>query len=267
LTPTLWAQRNGATLQDVQTSFKEKLLRGDLLIGTLVSLPCPEIAEIFCRAGFDWLFVDLEHSALGIRDAQIILQAAAPRVPCLIRVPGADDTWIKKALDTGAEGIIAPMVQTAEQAEMLVHCCRYPPQGRRSVGIARAQRYGPGFQEYVDTANDRVCLIIQIEHIQAVENIEKLLAVPGIDGLFVGPYDLSASMGRTGEVTHPDVEQAIAHVRKYARQAGLPLGIFGASAQAVQPHIRHGFTLIAVGLDTALMAGAAEKITATLKST
>ena len=246
-------------------SFRHKLTRGDLLIGTIITLPSTEIAEIFCLAGFDWLFVDLEHSTLTIRDAQVILQTVAPEMPGVIRVPSNDETWIKRALDVGAAGIIVPQVRTVAEAERAVRLCRYPLEGLRSVGIARAQGYGAKFQEYVASANDETAVIIQIEHRDAVENIENILNVPGIDCAFVGPYDLSASMGKIGLITDPEVQKAISQVKQCADQATIPLGIFGATADAAQPYIRSGYTLIAVGIDTLLMGAAAKNITDSLK--
>ncbi len=251
----------------MQEHFKEKLARQDLLVGTIVTLPSPEIAEIFCGAGFDWLFVDLEHSTLSIKDAQAILQAAAPKVPCVVRIPSNDEVWIKKALDIGSSGIIVPQVRTAEEAQRAVRFCKYPPAGSRSVGIARAQGYGQKFQEYVATANDETAVIIQIEHIDAVKNLEKILDVSGIDCLFVGPYDLSASMGKIGDIVHAEVQDAISQVKKCAEKAKMPLGIFGASAEAVKPHIDNGYTLIAVGIDTLLLGNAARSIIAAVKAT
>jgi 2-dehydro-3-deoxyglucarate aldolase/4-hydroxy-2-oxoheptanedioate aldolase len=246
-------------------SLKQRLQAGDLLVGTIVTLASTEMIEIFCQAGFDWLFVDLEHSALSIRDAQLLLQAADATVPCLVRIPASDAVWIKKALDIGAAGIIAPQVLTAEHARQAVAACRYPPQGVRSVGIARAHGYGAGFADYVASANDEVVTVLQIEHIEAVANMTEIVAVPGIDCLFVGPYDLSASMGKLGQVGDPDVQRAIATVRQHARQAGIPLGIFGATAEAVRPFIQCGYTLLAVGIDTLLVTAAAQGIVKNLK--
>ena len=247
------------------TSFKKKLIRGDLLYGTIITLPATEIVEIFSQAGLDWLFVDLEHSAMSIRDAQALLQTAGARTPCLVRVPANDEIWIKKALDIGAAGIIVPQVNRAEDAERAVQLCRYPPGGARSVGIARAQGYGTGFQEYVASANDEITVIIQIEHIDAVENISEILKVPGLDGLFIGPYDLSASMGKTGLTTDPAVQKAISQVKKCAGRADVPIGIFGATPEAVEPYIQAGYTLIAVGIDTMLLGKAAREIITSLK--
>lgn len=239
---------------------KKKLHRGDRLIGTIISIPSPEISEIYANSGFDWLFIDLEHSALSVRDAQLIIQSISMRTECVIRVPSNDEIWIKKALDIGASGIIIPQIKTAEEAKKAIRFCKYPPQGIRSVGIARAQGYGKKFQEYVDNANDDIAVIIQIEHIDAVRNIEEIIQVKGIDCLFLGPYDLSASMGKVGLTTDAEVQKAIKHVKKNAETANIPMGIFGPTADAVQSYVQTGYTLIAVGIDTMLIQKMAKEI-------
>lgn len=230
------------------------------LIGTMVTLPLPEIAEILCSAGFDWLFIDLEHSAMGIKDAQILLQAAGSRAACVVRVPLNSETWIKKSLDIGPAGIIVPQIQSAQEAAQAVRWCKYPPEGSRSVGIARAQGYGAHFQEYVDSANIETSVILQIEHINAVHHIESIVNVPGIDCLFIGPYDLSASMGKMGRVNDPDVRAAISTVTTCAHAADIATGIFGRTPEAVKPYIDDGFTLIAISADTMILGDAAKKI-------
>ena len=229
-------------------------------MGTLLTLPSPEIAEILCSAGFDWLFVDLEHSALSIKDAQAILQAASPKVPCVIRVPLNDEIWIKKSLDTGLSGIIVPQILSAEEAAQAVRWCKYPPEGSRGFGIARAQGYGANFKTYVDSANADIAVILQIEHITTIDNIEAIVRVPGIDCLFIGPYDLSVSMGKMGQVNDPEIQDAIARVKQCADEVGIPTGIFGASPEAVRPYIEDGYSLIAIGIDTMIFGEAARKI-------
>ena len=242
-------------------SFKHKLLHGDLLIGTIVTLSSTEITEIYCQAGFDWLFVDLEHSTLSIKDAQAILQTASQKADCVIRAPSIDEAWIKRVLDIGPAGIIIPQVKSAEEAKSAVQLCKYPPEGLRSVGLARAHGYGEKFQEYVASANNEIAIILQIEHIDAVDNIEEIIKVPGIDALFIGPYDLSASMGKTGQVNDSGVQNAIMRVKEVAEEAKMPLGIFGANADAVKSYIRDGYNLITVGIDTMLIAKTAKDIT------
>lgn len=244
----------------MDTHFHNKLRRKELLIGTIVTMASTEVVEIYCAAGFDWLFIDLEHSALNMREAQVLLQAATSNVASFLRIPSNDETWIKKALDIGSDGIIIPQVQTEEDVRRAVQACKYPPQGTRSVGIARAQGYGAKFQEYVSTANTDTAVIIQIEHIAAVTVVEDILAVAGVDGLFIGPYDLAASMGKMGRPDDPEVVAAIAQVAKAAQQADMPLGIFGATADSVEPYIKKGYTLIAIGIDTLLLSQTAKSI-------
>jgi 2-dehydro-3-deoxyglucarate aldolase/4-hydroxy-2-oxoheptanedioate aldolase len=236
---------------------RARLLAGELLMGTILTLPTPEVAEILAAAGFEWLFIDNEHAPLEFRDAQMLLQAAGTGCPCLVRVPAGDEVWIKKALDIGAAGVIVPQVHTAEQAERVVRLCKYPPEGSRGVGVARAHGYGSRFNEYVATANEQVAVIVQAESAAAVRNIESIVKVPGIDGVLIGPYDLSSSLGKAGELEDPDVRRAVAAIRESCQRAGKRLGAFGVDAASVRPFIEAGFTLIAVGIDTLFLSGAA----------
>lgn len=245
----------------MRETFRSRLKKGELLAGTLITLPSLEIAEILAEAGFDWLFVDLEHSAMGAREAVGILQAVGDRLDCILRVPLNDEIWIKKALDTGAAGVMVPQVNTAEDARRAVRYSKYPPQGRRSAGMSRAHGYGSRLQSYLDRANTDTAVIIQAEHIEAVENIESILMVDGIDAVLVGPYDLSASMGRIGQVDSPEVQAAIGRVRQACNHCGMPLGVFTAGAQRAKTYIQEGFRLIAASADT-LMLGQAARETA-----
>jgi 2-dehydro-3-deoxyglucarate aldolase len=233
------------------SEFRRRLLAGDRLFGTLVSLPSPEIAEIMANAGYDWLFLDGEHGAFDPLTAQRMLQAVGGRCPCLLRVPLADEISIKKALDIGAAGVIVPQVNTVAQAEAVVRWCKYPPMGSRGVGIARAHGYGSYFGDYVRDANAGLAVVIQAEHIEAVRNIEGLAAVAGVDAIFVGPYDLSASMGLMGEVQSEAVTAAIDSIARHCQQVGRSLGIFGLDPHQVAGYLNKGFTLVAAGCDGA----------------
>ncbi len=230
-------------------AFTERLRQGDLLFGTLISLPSPEIAEILSHTGYDWLFIDAEHGAFNPQQTQPMLQAAGD-TPCVIRVPAGDDVWIKKALDIGAAGIIVPQVHTAEQAEQIINQCKYSPVGNRGVGIGRAHTYGLNFENTIKRANDETAVILQAESQKAIDNIEEIVKVPGLDAILIGPYDLSASLGRIGEVNHPEVQEAISRVAAVCKAANIKLGYFGVNASAVKPAIENGFTLITVGVDT-----------------
>ncbi len=245
---------------------KKKLARGEVLVGTLVGIGSPEVAEVLCLSGMQWLFVDMEHSAMGITAVQSILQAASPGTPCLVRPPAADEGWLKKCLDIGPAGIIVPHVNSADEARHVMRLTKYPPLGERSIGIARAQGYGTRFDDYLQRANDDVAIVLQIEHRDAVANIESITAVAGIDGLYIGPYDLSASMGKPGAVNDADVQAAIDSVTTCARAACIPLGIFVASPEAAGPYIRKGYQLITVGVDALLLAQAAGRILAAVEN-
>lgn len=244
---------------------RTRLLSGDLLIGTILTLPSPEVAEIMTSCGFDWLFIDLEHSALDYKSAQTIMMAASPGTSSVLRVPFNDDVWMKKGLDLGPQGIIIPQIRSKTDAERAVRLCKYPPAGERSIGIARAQAYGMNFQSYVERANNEVAVILQIEHIEAVEKIDSIVQVAGINAIFIGPYDLSGSMGKIGKVKDPDVREAINRIRDCCLDAGIPLGIFGATVESVQPYIGEGYRLIAVGMDTLLLGREGEKIVKSLQ--
>ncbi len=234
-------------------TFRTRLKRGDLLLGTVVTLANPAVAEILAGAGFDWLFVDLEHSPMGIIEAQAIQQAVGHKLACILRLPLNDEIWIKKALDSGVAGIMLPQVNTAEDARRAVRLSKYPPQGSRSIGAARANGYGTRVQEYVATANSDALVIAQAESIEAVRNIDSILSVEGLDAILVGPFDLSASMGLIGQVEHASVQAAIAQVRQACQARSIPLGIYAANARLAKAYAAQGFTLVATSTDTVML--------------
>lgn len=246
-------------------SFRSRLLRGDLLVGTMVTLNAPEVAELLAAVGYDWLFLDAEHSVLDARALQAMLQSAGATTPGLVRIATAAEVLIKQALDIGAAGIIVPQVNSAAQAEQVVHWAKYPPNGTRGVGIARAHGYGWKLGDYIATANQETAVIVQAEHIDAVHQIEAIVRVPGIDAVFVGPYDLSGSLGLLGQIDHPRVTEAIDHITAVCLAAGMRLGIFGVSAAAVKPYLAQGYTLITAGVDTLLLAQTAHSLLAQLR--
>jgi len=246
-------------------SFRQRLIAHEELLGTLLSLPSPEIAELLAKTGFDWLFIDMEHSTIGLKDAQRMIQAAEPNAHSIIRVPGNDEIWIKRCLDTGAEGIIVPQVNTREEAEQAVRFSKYPPQGKRSVGISKAHNYGITFNQYIQDANEEVALIVQCEAQEAIKNLPEILEVEGIDCVFIGPYDLSASMGKTGEVQSPEVVDAITSIQKQCNKKNMPLGIFGGAPEAVKKYKDEEFNLIAVGIDVLMIHNSAKETINKLK--
>ncbi len=238
-------------------SFRQRLIDKELLFGTMLTIPAPEVAEMVAKCGFDWLFMDGEHAPLSILDWQRQLQAVGGLCAGILRVPAAREREIKKALDLGVDGIIAPQVNSAAEAEDVVAWCKYPPRGRRGVGLARAQGYGLDFGDYMAGANDSTAVIVQAEHVDAVDNIEAIAAVDGLDCIFIGPYDLSASMGKTGAVDDPEVVAAIDRVGAAAKANGLALGFFGVSADSVLPWIDKGYSLICAGTDAGFVTGGA----------
>jgi 2-dehydro-3-deoxyglucarate aldolase/4-hydroxy-2-oxoheptanedioate aldolase len=246
-------------------SFRQRLLDGDRLIGTIVTVPSPSVAEMLSDIGFDWLFIDAEHAPLSTGDIQMILQATRDKCPCIVRIPSHDEIFVKQVLDIGAAGIIAPLVNTAEIAQRIASSAKYPPIGTRSVGIARAHGYGRNFVHYVESANQDITVIVQVEHVVAARNIKSILEVEGVDAIFVGPYDLSGSLGKPGKISEPEVEEYISRVRAACRTAGKPIGIFGVDATAVKPFIDQGYSLVVVGMDTLFLARSAEQTLAELK--
>jgi 2-keto-3-deoxy-L-rhamnonate aldolase RhmA len=245
-------------------TFKQRLQKNEFMIGTLISMNQPAVAEIMIKAGYDWLFIDAEHGAFDPADTQSLLQAAGD-TPCLIRVPHSEGVWIKKALDIGAAGIIVPQVNSAAEAEAVVQAAKYPPRGQRGVGLGRAHGFGFDFQHYMANANEETTVIIQAESSAAIEDIEAICAVPGVDCIFIGPNDLSASLGHFGEFDHPDVQSAMDRVQQAAQSAGIALGYFGVTPESVQPAIDKGYSLIAVGVDVLFLGQAAAATVATLR--
>jgi 2-keto-3-deoxy-L-rhamnonate aldolase RhmA len=246
-------------------SFRERLLRGDRLIGTLMSLPSPELAEIASDAGFDWLFLDMEHGALEAGDILRQVQAVREPCACLVRLPESLEMWVKKALDTGAAGIIVPHVNCAEDAARAVHWAKYPPQGGRSVGFSRANRYGARFQENVESANAGTVVVAQVEHIDGVRAIGSILDVPGVDAVFIGPYDLSASLGKPGRIQDDDVCKAIRTVASACAARKVPVGIFAADVPASAKAREDGYTLICSGIDIGFYGRSAASVIKELK--
>lgn len=246
-------------------SLKERLAH-EAVYGTILSLPSPEIAEVMALAGFDWLFIDLEHGAMGVLECQRMIQAVGDKAECLVRLPELTESAVKKVLDVGAGGIIVPKVNTAEEAQNAVAFSKYPPQGQRGVGATRAHGYGIHFKDYVDRANEDLMVVIQIEHIDGVRNIDSIVEVRGVDVIFIGPYDLSASMGLMGQLDHPEVLEAISKVEKVCADKGMYMGYFGMTPESVQPYIDKGYKLITCGTDAGFLVDGATKTLSGLRN-
>jgi len=223
------------------------------LIGTLLSISAPQVAEIIAMSGFDWVFIDMEHSAMSLESVQNAIQIMEGKLLTIVRVPLNDEVWIKRVLDTGCDGILVPMVNSADEARKVVQASKYPPEGRRSVGLARAHKYGATFKEYVENANSDLVIMIQCEHKEAVKDFDEILKVKGIDSVFIGPYDLSASMGLTSQISHPDVLAAIGLVKEKCRKAGMPYGIYSGNTDDMVLEINSGCTFLLTGVDANML--------------
>ena len=240
-------------------SFKQKLTAGETLIGTILTLDSPEIAEMLSIAGFDWFWIDMEHSPLSVIGVQRMIQAIAKRAAAIVRVSWNDHVLIKRVLDLGCDGIIIPQIKSADDAAKAVDACRFPPAGTRSVGISRANDYGMNLQKYLDKASGELSIILQIEHVDAIERIDEILKVPGYDAILVGPYDLSGSYGLLGQTTHPTVEAGIQKLKAASGAAKKPLGMFTINTSAVRGLIETGFNLIALSTDGLLLCQSCAK--------
>lgn len=242
---------------EAASALKARMHAREPVLGTWITLGHPGIAEICADAGFDWLVVDMEHSAIGIDTAADLIRtiSLSGGVP-LVRLPDHSPTLIKRVMDAGAAGVIAPTVNTAEEAAAVVSAVKYPAVGTRGVGLSRAQEYGLGFEAYKAWQETGSIVIAQIEHIVGVENIDAICATPGLDGVFVGPYDLSGSMGMPGELLDPRVEHAVARVAEAATSAGISAGyhVVPRAPEQVAERIAQGFNFVGYTLDSIVIA-------------
>jgi len=229
------------------------LMMNKISIGSWITLGHFSIAEVMVDAGFDWLCIDMEHSVIDYFEAELLI-AAIEAKGCIpyVRVGANDPLIIKRVLDAGAKGIIVPMVNSKEDAQAAVNAVKYPPIGKRGVGLARAQGYGFGFEEYVKKANATIKIVVQIEHIDAINNLKEILSVDGIDGTFIGPYDLSGSMGKPGHYDDPDVKEVLRQYETISNKMKKPMGfhVVNPDYKLVFEKIENGYTFIAFSLDT-----------------
>lgn len=231
---------------------KHKLLSGEKTIGSWLTMPSLAISELMAKVGFDWLTIDLEHSSLSIEQAgEMIRIIDLAGVSPLVRLTSNDGNQIKRVMDSGAHGIIVPMVKTKGDAEQAVSSVYYPPKGIRGVGLARAQHYGIGFHEYRDWLEENAIIIVQIEHIDAVNNLEDILSVDGVDGYIIGPYDLSASLGVSGEFDHSSMIEAMNEIYRVATTLGKYGGIHivEPDTDLLKQSVLEGFTFLAYSVD------------------
>ncbi|MFF7110025.1 4-hydroxy-2-oxoheptanedioate aldolase [Pseudomonas sichuanensis] len=248
-------------------TFKQRLRSGQAQIGLWLGLADPYCAELAANAGFDWLLLDGEHAPNDLRSLLGQLQAVAPYPGQPVVRPVVGDTaLIKQLLDIGAQTLLVPMVESAEQARQLVRAVRYPPYGVRGVGsaLARASRWNsiPG---YLDLADEQVCLLVQIENREGLANLDQICAVDGVDGVFIGPADLSAAMGHRGNPGHPEVQAAIEDAIVRIGRAGKAAGILSADEVLARRYIELGAAFVAVGVDTTVLMRGLQRLAGAFK--
>ncbi|HEY9238297.1 MAG TPA: 4-hydroxy-2-oxoheptanedioate aldolase [Burkholderiaceae bacterium] len=251
----------------ITNPFKQALRDGTPQIGLWASLTDPLVAEALATAGFDWLLLDGEHAPNDLRSVLAQLQAVAPYpTHPIVRPPIGDVVLIKQYLEIGAQTLLIPMVDTAEQAARMVAATRYPPRGFRGVGSAgaRSSRWS-AVPRYLHEADDQMCVLVQVETQTGFANLAEIAAVDGVDGVFFGPADLSASMGFLGQASHPDVVAALTQGVATVRAAGKAPGILMTDNAASQYYLDQGALFVAVGVDSMMLVHAARSLAATFK--
>ena len=250
-----------------RNTFKQALQQRQLRIG-LWSTLCSNIgAEIIAHSGFDWILLDTEHSPNELPDLVTQLQAmSAGTAAPVVRAAWNDPVLIKRILDIGAQSILLPYVQTAEQARAAVASVRYPPKGLRGVsGSSRASQFGR-IKDYLRKADEEICLLVQVETKSALDELEAIAAVEGVDGVFLGPSDLSASLGHLGDAQHPETQGALQDAVRRLTRAGKAAGILATLESDARRYIGWGYSFVAVGIDTALLASGADALARSFKA-
>ena len=250
-----------------RNEFKHAIRAGKQQIGLWVSLADPYCAEIVAGSGFDWILIDGEHSPNDPITVLAQLQAVAPfPVTPIVRPAWNEKVLIKRYLDVGAQSLLVPYVQNADEAAAAVAAVRYPPRGVRGVaGVTRASSFGR-VRDYAKRAEDELCVLVQIETREGLDNLESIAKVDGVDGVFIGPADLAAGLGHLADITHADVQSAIKDAIARIKACGKPAGILSADEAQVRRYIEWGTTFTAVGLDAALLARESEKLAAKFKA-
>jgi 4-hydroxy-2-oxoheptanedioate aldolase len=247
-------------------AFKRALREGKPQIGLWSVLANASVAELLGASGYDWLLIDMEHAPNELPAVQAQLQAlrGSAATP-IVRPPWNDMVWVKRVLDLGAQTLLIPYVQTAEEAVQAVAYMRYPPAGRRGVaGGTRATQWGR-IRDYYKRVEEDLCLLVQVESRQGLENLDAIAATPGVDGIFIGPADLSADMGHLGDPQHPDVQGAIEDAVSRIRAAGKAVGILARGEEGARRWLEAGCTFVAVGVDASLLVQAADGLAARVK--
>ncbi|CAN2040216.1 4-hydroxy-2-oxoheptanedioate aldolase [Candidatus Magnetomoraceae bacterium gMMP-15] len=233
-------------------NLKQKFQNQQITIGSWITIGSTVVAEIMAHAGYDWLAVDIEHSAITLDTAQDLIRVIELcGVTPLVRVAQNEPNIIKKVMDAGSHGVIVPMVNSGEEAERAVKSVKYPPEGFRGVGLARAQKYGADFEGYKAWLSKNSIVIVQIEHIQAVDNLEDILSISGVDGFLVGPYDLSGSLGVPGQFDHPEFLESLNKIKTISKKMNAISGfhVISPDVQDFQNKVKEGYKFIGHSLD------------------
>ncbi|MDC0048070.1 aldolase/citrate lyase family protein [Verrucomicrobia bacterium] len=240
-----------------------------ITIGSWITLNNLSIAEILADSGFDWLCIDLEHSAIDYYEAQNLISIIQGKgLSAFVRVSENNDIIIKRILDAGADGLIVPMVNTEDDAKRAVNSLKYPPIGTRGVGLSRAQGYGFNFEKYKNEIAPQIKLIVQIEHVIAVENLEKILSIDGIDGTFIGPYDLSGSMGKPGDYNDEDVKVVLKKYETITKEYNKLIGyhVVQPDCSQLKDKINEGYNFLAFSTDTLFLGSKAREAISGIKA-
>jgi 2-keto-3-deoxy-L-rhamnonate aldolase RhmA len=247
--------------------FKQKLRAGEVAYGLTLTIGSPQIAELIGYLGFDWVWIEAEHTTMGLESLLSQVQAlAGSGTKAIIRVDNNDQTVIKRVLDMGCDGIIIPSVNTRADAEKAIRSIKYPPLGERGIGLARAQGYGVSLGEYIKTANDKVLTFFMIEHITAVQNIDEILQTDGLDGVIVGSLDLAGSMNLQNDLANPLIEAEVQKVLQASKAAGIACGAFVGDPNQAIARIQDGFQLVTLGADVILLASSATNVLNAVKN-
>lgn len=235
---------------------KTALNNNEVSLGTWIQIGHPAVVEILARQKYDWICVDLEHGVIDLESAADLFRVIENygKVP-VARIPLNDPIWIHRILDAGARGLIVPMIKSAAEAKSAIRESKYPPIGDRGFGYSRANKYGASFDEYIKSANDDIAIILQIEHIDAINNLEDIMAVDGFDGTFIGPLDLAGSMGTVDDLTNPMFHEALKKYRDVGKKFNKPIGmhIVRPNKENIRKNLKDGYKMIALGLDTVFL--------------
>ncbi len=235
--------------------FREKLFAQEICLGTWVTFTDPTVTEVLCGAGYDFLVLDMEHAPLTLETVQLHLLALRPGTMGVVRVPWNDQVYLKQVLDLGAEAVMVPMVKSREEAEKAVASCFYPPLGIRGFGPRRASRYDRLGEDYIAKAETETLVVLQIEHGEAVRRIDEILSVVGVGMIFIGPWDLSGSLGVLGKTIHPHVLSCVDTVIERAQERKIPVGIAASSSEEeIWQWVRRGIRCITVSTDYGFLA-------------